>query len=734
MASKIIPEPEEMDQLILDTIRKIRKSKKRAYSDLVCEKLSEAHGLDKSPAMLQLTSMIATGRIGNIPTKEGLESLRIDETKVNLYLESQVENGKSRKLSNDEVRIIECRNELQAVAEAERQVSADNDQSCDSDMESDSDSDTESIPSESVLDRERNWLQDGLVCSQKSGLEKDETLQNKEKIGGKTGDDMNQIINEQTGYKLNQRMDDMEKKLSYAINMINKKENEENNVEKKVGYHGLLARIYVLENEKRDLSLENVALKNKLSDLKKLADVGNFHIPKEKKSNPNIGFGELRHARPNVVDKKAAGMTRDLLETNDIPLWGVSTKAPRSFQPMPSQETKSKIPDSEYTFGNRRRATTYNDSETEISKDSQWEVPTTRKAARSFQPKASQVATRNRYQVLENEDIASNHRGNTQNELNKFQTEESKVADRPIARGANPESMTIPGRYKKSREEETFVADSNNERRFVATERNIMPGIYDYNEVVKMRPNQSRINQYNPFAETTPWGTVGMERNVVPGENSYSEAVRKHSNENNEAHHAQARSTSRENKPSTQLQLNAGSFQRPNRKRPVISLVGDSIIKGIRKNEISQHVKYMSIFVKTFPGATTDDMESYIVPTLKREPDALIIHCGTNDLRKDDPETIAKKITEIAVKSKRIVQNVAVSSILARGDSDLMEGKRLQVNSLLAKSLAENKIHFIRHENVDQDWRYLLYEDGIHLNNDGTNVLGQDFVNYINTI
>ena len=86
-----------MDQLILDTIRKIRKSRKRAYAGLVCEKLSEAHGLDKSPAMLQLTSMMATGRIESIPTKEGLESLRIVESKVNLYVESQVEGEKGEK-------------------------------------------------------------------------------------------------------------------------------------------------------------------------------------------------------------------------------------------------------------------------------------------------------------------------------------------------------------------------------------------------------------------------------------------------------------------------------------------------------------------------------------------------------------------------------------------------------------------------------------------------------------
>eukprot|EP00112_Aurelia_sp_Birch-Aquarium-sp1_P002358 Seg126.1 transcript_id=Seg126.1/GoldUCD/mRNA.D3Y31 product="hypothetical protein" pseudo=true protein_id=Seg126.1/GoldUCD/D3Y31 len=37
------------------------------------------------------------------------------------------------------------------------------------------------------------------------------------------------------------------------------------------------------------------------------------------------------------------------------------------------------------------------------------------------------------------------------------------------------------------------VADSCEERRFVATERHVKPGIYDYNEVVKKRPAQAQI-------------------------------------------------------------------------------------------------------------------------------------------------------------------------------------------------------------------------------------------------
>ena len=102
--------------------------------------------------------------------------------------------------------------------------------------------------------------------------------------------------------------------------------------------------------------------------------------------------------------------------------------------------------------------------------------------------------------------------------------------------------------------------------------------------------------------------------------------------------------------------------------------------------------------MKTFPGATVDDMESYIIPTLNRKPDVLVIHCGTNDLAKEDPMKIATSLTKLAIHAKKTVRNVAVSSILARGDSDLLEEKRVKVNTMLKRSLEDKEIIFIEHK------------------------------------
>ena len=72
---------------------------------------------------------------------------------------------------------------------------------------------------------------------------------------------------------------------------------------------------------------------------------------------------------------------------------------------------------------------------------------------------------------------------------------------------------------------------------------------------------------------------------------------------------------------------------------------------------------------------------------------------------------LPKKVN-VALVASRKVRSVPVSSILARGDSDLMESKRVQVNNLLERSLETYSIDFIKNEHFDENWQDLLYDDG----------------------
>ena len=63
-------------------------------------------------------------------------------------------------------------------------------------------------------------------------------------------------------------------------------------------------------------------------------------------------------------------------------------------------------------------------------------------------------------------------------------------------------------------------------------------------------------------------------------------------------------------------------------KKGTTLIMGDSILSGLHEYKMSRR---KSIKVRTFPGATINDMKFFAVPLLKKKPDKIIIHVGTND-------------------------------------------------------------------------------------------------------
>ena len=73
---------------------------------------------------------------------------------------------------------------------------------------------------------------------------------------------------------------------------------------------------------------------------------------------------------------------------------------------------------------------------------------------------------------------------------------------------------------------------------------------------------------------------------------------------------------------------------------------GDSIVKKVKGRELS--TKDNLFVVRSFLGANNDDMGSHIKSTLKRKPERIIIHCGTNDLKNNTPQSITNNILSLA--------------------------------------------------------------------------------------
>ena len=130
--------------------------------------------------------------------------------------------------------------------------------------------------------------------------------------------------------------------------------------------------------------------------------------------------------------------------------------------------------------------------------------------------------------------------------------------------------------------------------------------------------------------------------------------------------------------------------------RKNISILEDSIKKEIKGHELSN--AETRVVVKSFPGATTTCMKDYVKPSLKFKPDKVIIHCGTNDLKKSQSsKEIANSIIELAVDiSKEIT--VCISDLLARNDQ--FKDKVPEVNSYLKSMCTARNFSYIDNQNV----------------------------------
>ena len=92
------------------------------------------------------------------------------------------------------------------------------------------------------------------------------------------------------------------------------------------------------------------------------------------------------------------------------------------------------------------------------------------------------------------------------------------------------------------------------------------------------------------------------------------------------------------------------------------------MIKSIKGWEVNKSLENNYVVVKSFPGATTTCMEHYLVPSLDKKPDQVILHVGTNDLKKvDPPKVICSRIMKLAKKCSE-TSTVIVSGIIKRGD------------------------------------------------------------------
>ena len=67
------------------------------------------------------------------------------------------------------------------------------------------------------------------------------------------------------------------------------------------------------------------------------------------------------------------------------------------------------------------------------------------------------------------------------------------------------------------------------------------------------------------------------------------------------------------------------------RKKMRVEILSDSMINGVQGKGLNKNAD-TSIKIRKYPGASSTDILDHIRPTLRKEPDQIRIHAGTNDL------------------------------------------------------------------------------------------------------
>ena len=108
------------------------------------------------------------------------------------------------------------------------------------------------------------------------------------------------------------------------------------------------------------------------------------------------------------------------------------------------------------------------------------------------------------------------------------------------------------------------------------------------------------------------------------------------------------------------------------KKKNVALIIGDSILNGIHENGIK--LKDKSVSIKPYSGATSEDIYDFIKPEIRKCPETVVIHIGTNDLSRNIKTIDNLKNISDYVTSKSKNTKIILSTLTIRTDNaDLQE-------------------------------------------------------------
>ena len=153
-------------------------------------------------------------------------------------------------------------------------------------------------------------------------------------------------------------------------------------------------------------------------------------------------------------------------------------------------------------------------------------------------------------------------------------------------------------------------------------------------------------------------------------------------------------------------------------------IVGDSIITGVDERMISR--KGRVVKVRYFSGATIEDMYDYLKPILKKCPDNIILHVGTNNAAREPAKTVFDKLLSLKSFVEKTLPNcqISISNLIKRTDNNEAAKTVDKVNELLFTL----QLDVVDNNNITKSE---LTRKGLHLNDIGYGKLAVNFIRKI---
>jgi lysophospholipase L1-like esterase len=122
---------------------------------------------------------------------------------------------------------------------------------------------------------------------------------------------------------------------------------------------------------------------------------------------------------------------------------------------------------------------------------------------------------------------------------------------------------------------------------------------------------------------------------------------------------------------------------------------------------------------------------SYLVkPAISKSPDYLVLHVGTNDLKRQTPQEISTSISMLCqeIKKESPKLKIVISEVIIRSDDPSLGTKVKELNHKLLQVCNNNKWGLITHNNILVNH---LNPYGLHLNKQGTAKSAKNIIDYL---